>query len=695
MSEHSSCEAGLIQTVTAQLHRDESLKCLVEIMTEFCEFVIESEPLKNVMESHRTKLQEAMIKILAAMAAQITECAYFIRDYVKTTSFRKSSIVISWVVSHCAMSVSRAVMHSMSDADGQVQQYKDKFAELRLAFQSRAILHVDITVLRILDEVEDIGEYIDNIVSHLFLIQVVFYPETEVRLDDMPYANGAEYDPSKKCLTGTRNNIVDEIIDWVNSGENVPSIFLLTGVAGSGKSTIAHTVAGCFDKLKRLGASFCFDHAHQAERRLDIVFSTIGRDLADFDIEIKKSLKHAVQLRMQRRTTHLQKQFENFILKPVEFLKETIGPILIMIDGLNESGDPESREELLYVLASRFSELPSHFRILITARPEKDILDAFTDQPSVLWKQMDSIDRQSTDHDISLFIGHKLSGVEGLDIQWPGHAWCRLLTDKSEGLFQWAFTACRFIKGVGKAGQAPPARLKTILCSSISRPSHLDQLYLEVLNQNVAEDDPEAMAQFKLIMSKILAAREPLSTSSLNFLQCTDDPEGLTWIIKYLGALLTGANEQGVPVHPLHSSFHDFLVDPGRSQKYYVDLSLGHHSLAIACLQTMKHGLQFNICGLQTSYLLNEEVPELSTQVQNTIPIHLCYSCRYWAAHLQGTNFEVELAQEVQTFVHSQFLYWLEILSLLKEVNIASSAMIAVADWCKVSWLPRIDNLEY
>ena len=73
--------------------------------------------------------------------------------------------------------------------------------------------------------------------------------------------------------------------------------FLLSGVAGSGKSTIAHTIAAHFDKLKRLGASFCFDHSHQGGQRLDLVFSTIARDLADFDPKVKRSLKHVVQQR--------------------------------------------------------------------------------------------------------------------------------------------------------------------------------------------------------------------------------------------------------------------------------------------------------------------------------------------------------------------------------------------------------------
>jgi hypothetical protein len=65
--------------------------------------------------------------------------------------------------------VSRVVKHSVSDADGQVQQYINKFNELRSAFDHRATLHIDITVLRILDKVEDLGEQIYVIVGFLLM----------------------------------------------------------------------------------------------------------------------------------------------------------------------------------------------------------------------------------------------------------------------------------------------------------------------------------------------------------------------------------------------------------------------------------------------------------------------------------------------------------------------------------------------
>jgi hypothetical protein len=45
----------------------------------------------------------------------------------------------------------------MSDVDNTIKQYEDKFNELKSALQGRAVLGTEITVLRVLNQVENIG----------------------------------------------------------------------------------------------------------------------------------------------------------------------------------------------------------------------------------------------------------------------------------------------------------------------------------------------------------------------------------------------------------------------------------------------------------------------------------------------------------------------------------------------------------
>ena len=86
--------------------------------------------------------------------------------------------------------------------------------------------------------------------------------------------------------------MLSEITEWIN---NIPQdsqsqrVLLITGLAGSGKSTIAHTIASRFDVIKRLGASFAFDRQNKT-RRVDQLFPHIARLVAGLGVPIQKAL---------------------------------------------------------------------------------------------------------------------------------------------------------------------------------------------------------------------------------------------------------------------------------------------------------------------------------------------------------------------------------------------------------------------
>ena len=59
----------------------------------------------------------------------------------------------------------------------------------------------------------------------------------------------------QKCLRGTRKGVLREIESWLTS-EHRQQIFLLSGLAGTGKSTIVQTFAEMTFADGKLGASF-------------------------------------------------------------------------------------------------------------------------------------------------------------------------------------------------------------------------------------------------------------------------------------------------------------------------------------------------------------------------------------------------------------------------------------------------------
>jgi len=499
----------------------------------------------------------------------------------------------------------------------------------------------------------------------------------------MPYAKGARFNPEKGCLPGTRKKIIGEITEWVNftDGDAISRVFFLSGVAGSGKSAIAHTVAQLFDQQKRLGSSYCFDRADQVNRRPNNLLSTIALNIADLDHQWKASLYNVVKGNRSLRTTlSATEQFNNFMLEPAKALT-AVGPTVIVIDALDEGGDESSRRALLDILAKGISGLPANFRILITARPEPDIVNAFNGNQHVFCKHMNTIDEASNEADIALYIETQLSGLHSLDSEWPNKRWCHMLINSSDGLFQWASTACRAIKD-GKRGLHPTERLSRFMLSACG----LDGLYLEVLQQAFDEKDDIVMSRFKLLIGRMLATKEPLSVSAHSELGGDGDPAALVeLILPALGSLLSGVNQLHVPVRALHASFFDFLTDQHRSKSYYVDPSHHNHNLTLSCLRVMRSGLRFNICSLETSHLRNADVPHLTTRVENAILPHLSYGCRFWADHLSLITYDTEILEELRDFLHHRFLYWLEVFSFIKKINAASGMLLSMLEWNQVS----------
>ena len=123
-----------------------------------------------------------------------------------------------------------------------------------------------------------------------------------------------------------------------------------------------------------------------------------------------------------------------------------VGPILVVIDAIDESGDTTGGTGLHAFLAENLQRLPSNFRVLITSRPEHVILSALARAPSVKVRYMDDTELAAETHnDILTFVRAKLSTNKFGD-------YVEALAVKAEGLFQWAAVACQLVLD-------PPERL--------------------------------------------------------------------------------------------------------------------------------------------------------------------------------------------------------------------------------------------
>ena len=488
--------------------------------------------------------------------------------------------------------------------------------------------------------------------------------------------------PEKGCLPGTRAAFLDFITTWVNDPGSERTLVLF-GQAGTGKSAIAHEIARRFDNMHRLTSSFIFlRNEHPKSYHL---FTSLARDLSDRYPSFKAALGRIVQgdssLRVGARD--YPTLFESFILKPLEGLR-IVGPILVVIDALDESGDTTGRNGLHAFLAKNLSRLPSNFRVLITSRPEPSIKSAFDGAMSATIKYMnDSQLAAQSDEDIVSFLQDLLPSDE---FEKHGVALAR----KAEKLFQWAAVAGRYILDPPECfGFSKKRCINHLLklTTDRDRQDPLDDLYKEVLEGYFTH--PESRRLFRSVVGQLIATFEPLSFRSLTtlrgltFNEDDNDADSVATMLGRLGSLFSNVNEPDstFPIIPLHTSFRDFLINEEKSGNFFIVLRDAHHGLARSCLSLMLRDLRFNICNLESSYLANKDIEDLEARVAKHLPPTLSYTCRFYHDHLKHTDLETDLFYKLRTFFETKFLFWLEALSLTGNMRLALFSLSSLTVW--------------
>lgn len=496
----------------------------------------------------------------------------------------------------------------------------------------------------------------------------------------MPYASNAGFAAGKRCLPGTRQKLISEILEWVNNYVDTPQrYFVLNGQAGMGKSSVAHTIAEIFRTQNRLGSLFCFSRNDKG--RLDFLFSTISRDLADSDVSWQKSLIQVIRETAIRKSLDPTTQFNELIIKPSKDAR-TIGPVVIIIDALDESGDRTERKVLLDLLFERGAELPGNYRFIITSRPEPDIEERYQ-LPTVFCKHMAHVNPDDTLNDIRQFISHKLSPMAKILDEELKSDWRLSLAEKAQGLFQWANLACLYINPAVKIGLAQ--RLRTVGSKSTSS---IQELYHQILDTLPEFQIEGFFVMFQTVVGALVVSRKPLTILALQVLFGPDiEAATVSDVLLPFHSLFIGADEPATQIRPLHTSLFDFFMDaeqrPGTPNRFYIDTS-DQSLFTRACLRLMNRTLRFNMCELATSHLRNRDVPSYDLRVAKFVPLHLSYACCFWADHLKYSSFNPDLLKEIRHLMHANLLYFFEALSLLGKVDHGREGMQILKDQVKV-----------
>ena len=238
----------------------------------------------------------------------------------------------------------------------------------------------------------------------------------------------------------------------------------MNGLAGTGKSTIAQTIAERVFADGQLGASFFCSRDFEDRSNLHFIFPTIAVQLARKYAEFRSIFVPLAQSDPGVAYESLYHQMDKLVVRP---LRECGISTVIIVDALDECKDDEPASAILSVLGQFVSEIPK-VKFFLTGRPEPRIRDGF--RIPLLAKATDisvlhEVEAGLVNNDIRRFLNHSFLEIAnrrgGLD-GWPTKEQLDFLCQRAGGLFIHAVATAKF---VDNRNYSPRKRLDFLLQS--------------------------------------------------------------------------------------------------------------------------------------------------------------------------------------------------------------------------------------
>ena len=490
-------------------------------------------------------------------------------------------------------------------------------------------------------------------------------------------------------MKGTRGAVLNAIELWARDFDKSP-VYWLNGLAGTGKSTIAKTIAERLFADSQLGASFFCSRDFDNRRNLQLIFPTLATQLARKYPNFRSILILLIESDPEIAYEPLYNQMKKLIVQP---LNESNISTVIVIDALDECDDEESASAILSVLGRLVPEIPK-VKFFLTGRPEPRISKGFC--LPLLARMTDifvlhGVEPDQVGSDIRLFLKNSFSELAGhwdeLD-GWPTEEQLDQLCRRAGGLFVYAAVTVKFIDNNKRD---PRRQLKLLLeLEKIGgrEGKSLDLLYTSILWEAFGDEDPEDDAEFRSVLGAVVLAVNPLSPSAIAALLGLNTKD-VHLLVASVNSLLLLQRDVHCPIRAFHKSFPDFITDPTRctNKRFHISPPDHHLELLVGCLNLMNQTLEKNMCKLRDA-TINSNVSDLKERIDKYIHPALQYACSFWHMHLVDADTAPTCAPTITLTLHhfleAKFLCWLEVLSVLGTVRNAVDALQVTIDWLEV-----------
>ncbi|CCA76240.1 related to S. pombe trp-asp repeat containing protein, partial [Serendipita indica DSM 11827] len=212
------------------------------------------------------------------------------------------------------------------------------------------------------------------------------------------------------CESGTRVEILTRIRNWADDANHSQQIFWLSDAAGTGKSTVATTIAKEWQGQGRLGGRFFFNPNVALDQDIRHFCRIVAYDIVSNHPQLATSI-NLILIASPEDTMDFAMQFVRLILDPLQSLSSTTS-IFLVIDALDNC-EFKSRQRLLNVVLKELRTAP-RIKLLLTSRPIPDIGDRLSDPVYICEGHLLDINNRSHE-DIARYVRANLD--QQLDIK--------------------------------------------------------------------------------------------------------------------------------------------------------------------------------------------------------------------------------------------------------------------------------------